>query len=102
TAAVEEISRANPLQGFAALYRAGFSVGKEHIASLMNTLALAYVGASLPLLLLFSIDTETPLWVILNTQFLAEEIARTLVGSSALIIAVPVSTFLAARSFAKN
>ncbi len=102
TAAVEEISRANPLLTFRELYRAGNSVGKEHIASLMNTLALAYAGASLPLLLLFSIDADTPLWVILNTQFLAEEIARTIVGSSALILAVPISTFLAARSFSRK
>jgi uncharacterized membrane protein len=102
TAAIEEVSRANPLLGFSKLFAAGFSVGREHIASLMNTLALAYVGASLPLLLLFSTDTETPLWVILNSQFLAEEIVRTLVGSTALILAVPVSTFLAAWSFARK
>lgn len=101
TAAVEELARANSRMGFRGLFRAGFSVGKEHIASLMNTLALAYVGTSLPLLLLFTVDTDTPLWVILNSQFLAEEIVRTLIGSTALVLAVPVSTYLAAQAFSK-
>lgn len=98
-AAIDEISKANPRLGFSELYGAGVSIGREHIASLINTLALAYAGASLPLLLLFAIDNETPLWVIINNEFLAEEIVRTLVGSSTLLFAVPISTWLAARAF---
>ncbi|MDD4319347.1 MAG: YibE/F family protein [Candidatus Peribacteraceae bacterium] len=95
TAAVDEVHKANPALGRAALLRAGFSVGREHIASLINTLALAYAGASLPLLLLFTADVGQPLWVTLNSEFLAEEIIRTLVGSSALLLAVPISTWFA-------
>jgi uncharacterized membrane protein len=79
------------------LRRAGFSVGREHIASLINTLALAYVGASLPLLLLFQTQDSYPLWVTLNSEFLAEEIIRTLVGSATLVFAVPVATYFAVR-----
>jgi uncharacterized membrane protein len=96
-AAVEEISRANPRLGPAELYRRGLSVGREHITSLVNTLVLAYAGASLPLFLLFTVNPEQPLWVALNSEFVAEEIVRTLVGSIALILAVPVTTLLAAR-----
>lgn len=99
TAAVDEIQKANPAMSRKDLIRAGESVGREHIASLINTLALAYVGASLPLLLLFWTSADIPLWVILNSEFLAEEIVRTLVGSTALILAVPVSTWMAARAF---
>lgn len=95
TAAVHEISKANPSLSPAALRRAGYSVGKEHIASLINTLALAYVGASLPLFLLFETQADFPLWVTVNSEFLAEEIVRTLVGSATLLIAVPLSTWLA-------
>jgi uncharacterized membrane protein len=95
TAAVEEISKANPSLSAAQLRTAGFSVGKEHISSLINTLALAYAGASLPLLLLFHTDTEFPLWVTLNSEFIAEEIVRTLVGSATLLFAVPLSTWFA-------
>lgn len=94
-AAVDEISKANPSLTAKELRTAGFSVGREHIASLINTLALAYAGASLPLLLLFQTQGTYPLWVILNGEFLAEEIVRTLVGSMTLVIAVPVSTYFA-------
>ena len=96
TATIDEISKANPRLSSAQLRKAGFSVGREHIASLINTLALAYVGSSFPLLLLFEIQSGFPLWVTLNGEFLAEEIVRTLVGSATLLFAVPISTWLAA------
>lgn len=97
TAAVDEIRKANPALSSTALWRAGVSVGREHIASLINTLALAYVGASLPLLLLFRANGSDPLWMILNSEFIAEEIIRTLVGSATLLFAVPISTWCAVR-----
>ncbi|HLD71921.1 MAG TPA: YibE/F family protein [Candidatus Peribacteraceae bacterium] len=95
TAAIDEIRKANPTLSNQQLLRAGFSVGKEHIASLINTLALAYAGASLPLLLIFSLPDDYPLWVLLNSEFISEEIIRTLVGSATLLFAVPISTVLA-------
>ncbi len=96
TATIAEIYRHNPRLKFRELYQSGTSIGREHIASLVNSLALAYVGASLPLLLLFTVNRTAPLWVILNGEFIAEEIVRTLVGSATLLFAVPISTFLAA------
>lgn len=100
-ASVDEIRDANPSLGFAELYRRGLSVGREHIASLINTLALAYAGASLPMFILFSVNRVQPLWVIVNSETVAEEIIRTLVGSTALIVAVPLSTALAAWTFSR-
>ncbi len=94
-AAVDEIHKANLKLKFGELYAKGLSVGREHIASLVNTLVLAYAGASLPLLLLFYSASSEPLWVTLNSEFIVEEIIRTLVGSAALILAVPISTLLA-------
>lgn len=94
-AVVDEVSKANPSLSARELRSAGASVGREHIASLINTLALAYAGASLPLLLLLDMNGDYPLWVMLNGEFLAEEIVRTLVGSTALLFAVPISTRLA-------
>ena len=102
TAAIDELSKANHKLGFSELYRSGTSIGREHIASLINTLALAYIGASLPIFLLFYINKEMPWWVIVNSEFVAEEIVRTLVGSSTLLLAVPISTWIAARSFANG
>lgn len=96
TAAIDEIRKANPNLTSRQLHQAGLSIGREHIASLINTLALAYAGASLPLLLLFQTNETYPLWVTLNSEFLAEEIVRTLVGSTTLLLAVPISTWCAA------
>lgn len=97
TATVDEIRRANPRLSTYQLAQAGASVGREHIASLINTLALAYVSASLPLLLLFQMGEQSPLWVILNNESLAEEFIRTVVGSATLLFAVPISTWFAIR-----
>lgn len=102
TAAVEEIHRANPALSFGELYARGLSVGREHISSLVNTLVLAYAGASLPLFLLFFVNKGQPWWVIVNGEFVAEEIVRTLVGSSALVLAVPITTVLAAYIYSKK
>jgi uncharacterized membrane protein len=101
-AAVEELRNANERLGFRELFRRGISIGNEHIASLVNTLALAYAGVSLPLFLLFTLNQSQPLWVILNSEQIAEEIVRALVGSSALILAVPITTALAAWHFSKK
>ncbi len=94
-AIVDELQKANEKLGNFDVYKRAMSVGKEHITSLVNTLFLAYVGVSLPLFLYFYIDHTVPVWVILNGQFISEEIIRTLVGSTALILAVPITTLLA-------
>jgi uncharacterized membrane protein len=101
SAAVDELRKANPALGARELYRRGLSVGTEHITSLVNTLFLAYAGASLPLFILFTIYNDMPLWVTLNSEFIAEEIVRTVVGSVALILAVPITTAAAAAIFSR-
>lgn len=100
-AAVEEIHLANTALNAKELYRRGLSVGKEHISSLVNTLVLAYVGASLPLLILFVIYAR-PWWVTLNSELVVEEIVRTIAGSMVLIVAVPLTTLIAAWWFGKQ
>jgi uncharacterized membrane protein len=93
--AVWELRRANPSYGIRALYRAGIRIGRDHIASTVNTLVLAYAGASLPLLILFTVS-DRGLGSVLNTELVAEEIVRTLVGSIGLVASVPITTGLAA------
>jgi len=95
SAAVEEIHHANKHLSVKELYKRGMSVGKEHIIALVNTLVLAYAGAALPVLLLLSIYNQ-PLWVTLSSEMIGEEIVRTLSGSLSLILAVPITTGLAA------
>ncbi len=92
--AVFELHRANPGLGWLALFRHGMSIGRDHVSSMVNTLLLAYAGAALPLLLLFSVYTE-PLGITLNRELVAEEIVRTLLGSLGLILAVPLTSLLA-------
>ncbi|MES4887027.1 YibE/F family protein [Streptomyces sp. NPDC096012] len=95
TSAVWELHEANPSMGWRGLYRAGIRIGRDHIASVVNTLVLAYAGAALPLLLLFSI-AQSSVTTVANSELVAEEIVRTLVGSIGLVAAVPVTTALAA------
>lgn len=93
--AVWEIHDANPGRGIAEIYRAGMRVGRDHIASTIYTLILAYAGAALPLLLLFDLGGRSFSSVI-TSETVAEEVVRTLVGSLGLVASVPLTTGLAA------
>ncbi|RSS73957.1 YibE/F family protein [Streptomyces sp. WAC06614] len=95
TSAVWELHQADPSMGSRALYRAAIRIGRDHIASVVNTLVLAYAGAALPLLLLFSIANSS-MGAVANSELVAEEIVRTLIGSIGLVASVPVTTALAA------
>ncbi|QNE76187.1 YibE/F family protein [Streptomyces finlayi] len=95
TSAVWELHQADPTMGARKLYKAGIRIGRDHIASVVNTLVLAYAGAALPLLLLFSI-AQSSMGTVANSELVAEEIVRTLIGSIGLVASVPVTTVLAA------
>lgn len=101
-AVVDELRQANRRLGQWELFRRGLSVGREHITALVNTLALAYAGTSLPLLLLLSVTKTQPLWVSANSEFIADEVVRTLVGSMTLVLAVPITTAIAAWWYGRN
>jgi uncharacterized membrane protein len=92
--AVGELRLHNPTMSRRKLYRSGLSIGRDHISSTVNTLALAYAGASLPLLMLFTLSAQS-LGTVANGEVVAVEIVATLVGSIGLVAAVPVSTALA-------
>lgn len=93
---VFELKRLQPEADGPALFRSGLKVGRDHIASTVNTLLLAYAGAAMPLLLLFALS-ELSLQFIANSEVVAIEIVRTLVGSIGLVTAVPITTWLATR-----
>lgn len=92
---VMALRRANPSLRFRELFRGALAVGHDHIAATVNTLVLAYAGASLPILLVFSL-AGTSLGEAINFETVAEAIVGMLVGSIGLIAAVPVTTALAA------
>lgn len=95
-AIVFALREANSKLGWMELFKRAMGVGKEHIASLVNTLVMAYAGVSLPLLLLFT-SFEVPFTTVINREIVAVEIVRTLVGSFGLVTAVPLTTALAAH-----
>jgi uncharacterized membrane protein len=94
-ATVTELAHANPTYGVGQLYRGGSRVGRSHIASVVNTIILAYAGSSLPLLILIIANNES-LSGVVTDQIIAQEIVRSVVGTLGLIAAVPVTTGLAA------
>lgn len=83
------------------LYLRSMKVGRDHISSMVNTLILVYTGASLPLLLLF-MEKSQNFSKVINLEFISEEIIRTLVGSISLILAVPITTFIAVLVLSKS
>jgi uncharacterized membrane protein len=93
--AVFELHLANPALGFGGLFAAAMRIGQDHVAATVNTLVLAYAGASLPMLLMFSL-ARGDYGYLVNFAFVAEEIVRTLVGSVGLVAAVPLTTAIAA------
>ncbi len=94
-ATVAELHHRNPRLTIPELITSGIRVGREHIASAVNTLLLAYAGASMPLLLVFA-AADQPLGTVANSEIVALEIVRTLCGSIGLVAAVPVTTLMAA------
>jgi uncharacterized membrane protein len=98
--AVEELFRAGTHLTRVEVYKRGIRIGKEHIGALVNTLAIAYVGMSLPLLLLIQHSSTSSLAVLLNSELFATEIVRILIGSIGLILAVPITTVIASHMLA--
>ncbi len=94
--AVWEVHGANPSLEAQALYESGLRVGRDHIVSTVNTLLLAYAGASLPLLIFFTLADQS-FGLIASSEIVAVEIVRTLIGSMGLVAAVPITTWLSSR-----
>ncbi len=90
---VAELSRTSGMSRWE-LYRSATRVGRAHVASAVNTIVLAYAGASLPLLLLITVGDQ-PIGELLTNQFLAQEIVRSAVGTVGLVASVPITTALA-------
>jgi len=97
--AVEQIRAANPNLKNMEVFKMAMTIGQSHLGAIINTLFLAYVSASLPLVLLFSVHQEPFLTVsqIVNNEDIATEIVRTLVGVISLCLSAPIATFLAVK-----
>lgn len=98
---VRELAHTDPSLRLRDLYRRGMNVGRDHVGSLVNTLVLAYTGSGLALFILLNLG-EVPLSRAVNLELVANEVVHTLVGSIGLILAVPITTGLAAWWFRGN
>ena len=93
--AIEELSQVGYRLSRKEVYIRGLRMGREHIGALVNTLAIAYVGASLPLFLLLFYSYNQPAHLIVNSEIFATEIIRILIGSIGVVLAVPITTLIA-------
>jgi uncharacterized membrane protein len=99
---VEELTRIAPHLPRKIIYERALRIGREHIGALVNTLAIAYVGASLPLLLLFYQTSSAGIAQIANTEIFSTEIVRIMIGSIGLVLAVPITTFVSVLMLVKK
>lgn len=98
-----ELTQANPKFTFIALFEKGLNVGKEHIASLVNTLILAYVGSAFAVFIFLVLNPgKLPYWVILNNEIISDEIIKIISGSMGLLFSVPIVTLIAAYWFSRQ
>ncbi len=95
---IEEISKANPDLSQKELYKSGMNVGKDIMGTMTNTLVLAYLGSSLPLLILFYIyNQNSPKFY--NMDIIVTEVIRTIAGSIGLMVSIPITAIISARMY---
>ena len=97
--AVWELREAGPGLSRRAVFTSAMRIGRDHIASTIYTIVFAYAGSALAVLLLLSLY-DRPLLVLLSSESIAEEVVRTLASGIGLVLAVPLTTAIAAASVA--
>ncbi|MDO4778219.1 MAG: YibE/F family protein [Tissierellia bacterium] len=98
SSSIEEVSNADPSFGFKQLYISGMNVGRDIMGTMTNTLVLAYMASSLPLLvLIYSYNSSLP--VFYNMDIIVSEIVRTIAGSIGIIVSIPITCLVAAILF---
>lgn len=99
---VDELTKIAPHVSRKMIYQRALRIGREHIGALVNTLAIAYVGASLPLLLLFYKTSSGGIAQLANTEVFSTEIVRIMIGSIGLVLAVPITTLVSVLMLVKK
>ncbi len=97
--AVHEFKQSDPSLTWQQLFKKAYRIGRAHIVSLVNTLMLVYAGTALPAFAVLSTYSAQPFWVVFNSETLMEEMIQMFVGSFTLVLAVPLTTVIAAWWF---
>jgi uncharacterized membrane protein len=92
-AATEELHHTNPSLSRSELFMKAYRIGATHLGSIVNTLFLVYAGASLPILLLFT-GSDRSMMTIFQNELVTTELVRTLCGTIAILLSMPLSTVL--------
>ncbi|MEW6710164.1 MAG: YibE/F family protein, partial [Candidatus Riflebacteria bacterium] len=101
--AIQEVARANPSLTQKDLFSSGMNIGRDIIGTMVNTLILAYTGASLTLILVFAMQKEDfPLIKIMNMEFIGAEIVRSLAGLGGMVLAIPLTALVASYVFVET
>lgn len=101
TSVIFEIKKKNPQIRGKELFQSGLTVGKDVMATMVNTLVLAYVGSFMPVLISY-VYSEVPMKYALNTELISVEIIRSLCGSIGLILTIPLTCIFAVSSVLKK
>lgn len=96
SSAIYELTQLQPESNLRQLYRSGMNVGRDIMGTTSNTLILAYIGSSLPLLLLIGAQPQSSMLPILNQNMIVTEIVRALTGSIGLVCAIPLTALISA------
>lgn len=103
SAMIFQLKKVKPEMTLGDLITHGFSVGREHASSMVNTIILVYAGSSLGVFFFFIINTKSQGYLaLLNNEFIVEEIVKTLAGTLGILLAVPIVTLLAAWVVDRN
>jgi uncharacterized membrane protein len=100
--AVEELSQVGKHLSRLEIYKRGLRIGREHVGALVNTIAITYVGAALPLLLLFKLAPRQSFVTSINQEVFATEIVRIMLGGIGITLAVPITTLVAVWILVKH
>lgn len=91
----------NPSMDFKAIVKAGYAIGRDMIGTMCATLVLAFTGTALTMMLVlisYGVQPEQ----LMNSDYIAIEAAHSLSGSLAVILCVPVTSFLSAYVLERN
>lgn len=91
--ALDEVKKTEPDVTWQELFKKGMEVGKNNIGTMTNTLVLAYLGASLSLLMLYMVS-DTNLLGIINKEKIAEQIVLAIIGSMGVVYTVPITSII--------
>lgn len=99
--AVAEVHRVNPQVGRKELFRSGMNIGRDAMGTMSNTLILAFAGNSLNMILMIY-SYGVGFQQLMNTDFVAIEVVRSIAGSIGIVCTVPIVAFMAAAYFGKK